>query len=414
MNRYSRWILLMLALVVLVVVVFFNMTGAAMPGPPGGPGEEQGTSQAPSAKTNNKDTTGKAADVAAPDVSVVSVQPDNYQAEVAGFGVARPRYEIALKSQVTGQVSSIAEGFDTGRRLKKGESLLSLDDSNYLTALASAQSGVAEAKLQLLEEEREAVEARSEWKSAGLKGRPTSELVLHAPQLKVAKAVLKNAVAALTQAQRDVTHTKLISPFDALVVERLVAPGSFVQTGSEVATLYGSKQLQIDIALPAGDWQNLPAPDVLGKGDWPVKLYSVDNEQSWSGRVNRLELHLDETTRQRALVVSVDDPFDQTPALLPGTFLKVSIEGEDREGLWKLPSSSLSQRGEVWFVDAEHRLNSFPAQLVFSKADSIFIEAPKDLANSAQNVLISPLNSYLKGMLVTPIIQTQSAGNTHE
>lgn len=425
MKPISRWVFLLAAITVLSVVVLFNMTQITMPGPPSGPGSSAPANQSPpeDVVTSSDGATQEVTSFekpmiqsvgAAPDVSVIRVLPAAYEAEVSGFGVARPQYELNLKSQVTGQVTSITNSFETGLRLKKGDRLLTLDDSNYLTAFTSAKSGVAEAKLKLLEAEREAIEARAEWKATGLKGSPTSELVLHAPQLKAAKTVLKNAEAALTQAQRDLKQTKLTSPFDALVVERLVTPGSFVQTGADVATLYGSRQVHIEIALPAADWKNLPESEVLTQGDWPAVLSSVNGGQSWLGHVHRVEQHLDEVTRQRALIVSVDDPLDLSPALLPGTFLKVSIKGKRLEGLWKLPNSALSQRGEVWYVNSDNRLDSVGAKVVFSKADSIFVYAPDEFLKLPQSILISPLNSYLKGMQVSPVSQTNTAGKAHD
>ena len=103
----------------------------------------------------------------------------------------------------------------------------------------------------------------------------------------------------------------------------------------------------------------------MNDGKWPVELTSVENGQNWSGRILRLEQHLDDTTRQRALIIAVDRPLDLDTPLLPGTFVKALIKGRSVDNLWKLPSAALSQRGEIWYVKADKTLDKFSTDPVF-------------------------------------------------
>lgn len=435
MTRFFRWFFLLFAIIFLVAVVLYNKSNIQLSGPPrkgAPPAQGQAPSKGPDQDLNKtlenipaeKKSSPTAEGppqmgpensiVAPPDVSVVTLEPATYEAKVNAFGVARAQYELNLKAQVTGQITSISNKFDSGLRLKKGETLLTLDASDYLAALANAKSEVADAKLNLLEAEREAIQAKVEWKAMGLKGKPASQLVLHKPQLEAAKAILKKAEATLVRAQRDQKNTQIITPFNALVVERLVAPGSYVQTGTEVAKLYSSDRMEISLALPASDWKNLPVIKILTEKHWPVQISSVEDEQIWQGEIVRLEQHLDEATRQRTLIIAVDHPFDQSPALFPGTFLQAQIKGRKLEGLWKLPNSALSQRSEIWYVRDDKTISSFLSKIVFSEADSIYISVPTELTNRPQHVLVSPLNSYLQGMLVNPVEQAITSGSSHE
>lgn len=338
-----------------------------------------------------------------PDVSVVNVTSGSFTAEVEAFGSAEAHYEINLTAQVSGQVDDVSPRFEDGHRLAAGDWLAKLENSDYRAAVETARQSLAQAQVSLLEEERQGMQALAEWQASGLDGEPDSDLVLRKPQLNAAEKTVEQAKASLASAEKDLSQTTIKVPFDALVVDRMIAPGSFVQSGTEVASLYSTDRVEVAIALSARDWQNLPPLSMLSSGKWPVTLTGVEDGHQWNGEVLRAEQHLNGDTRQRSLIVAVTAPFDQTPALFPGTFVKATVEGRLVDDLWQLPSSALSQRGEIWYVDTDNTLQKFTATALFSKAGDIFISPPQALSQHVTAVLTHPLNSYLQGMAVNPV-----------
>ena len=79
------------------------------------------------------------------------------------------------------------------------------------------------------------------------------------------------------------------------------------------------------------------------------------------------------------------------------------MPGRQLGGLWRLPNAALSQRGEVWRVAAGGTLESFATEPVFSDRQVIYVRVPDSLRDTAQQVLVHPLNGYLKGMAVNPV-----------
>lgn len=396
-QRYPQWRVLLLALLLFAIVFIYN---AAQMQPTEPPGPSSASTPAPPEKLVNGQKAGQKKSQPAPAVSVLSVQPLTYQAQISAFGSARPQYQLSLKAQVNGQVISIADQFNSGLRINRNTALLRIDDSDYRAALANAKAEVADARLKLLEAEREAIQAKTEWQAAGLEGEPDSDLVLHRPQLLAARATLEKAQASLSSARRDQKNTHIVAPFDALIVERLVSPGSYVQTGSEIATLFSSQQMEISLPLPDADWNNIPDSKAFTNGDYSVQLTSVENKKNWQARILRVEQHLDETTRQRTLIVAVDHPLDQSPALFPGTFVQAHIQGRKVSGLWRLPDSAISQRGEIWYLNKDNTLARFSTTPLFSDAHFIYVAPPTELLTQTQQVILHPLNSYIQGMTV--------------
>lgn len=338
-----------------------------------------------------------------PDVSIVTVASGSYPSKIIAYGSVSPHFELSLTAQVSGQVETLSAAFESGRRVKKGDLLVCLDETDYQAAVVTAEQTLSDARLSLIEEQRQALQSETEWKSSGIKGEPASDLVLHKPQLTAAQAAVDSAEAVLESARNNLAHTRITTPFDALVVERLVAPGSFVQAGTVLATLYSTDRVEVAVSLSAAQWSGLPDTSRLNNGTWPVELRNAQTGDHWSGYVLRSEQHLDGKSRQRRLILAVDHPLDAQQPLLAGTFIQAEISGRSLDNLWRLPASAFSQKGEIWYVTAGNALSSFTAEPSFSDADAVYILPPAELADGAQKVLVHPLNSYLKGMIVNPV-----------
>lgn len=344
----------------------------------------------------------------APSVVVVEVQADTYKALVKGYGEVAPRYAITYTAEVSGRVDKLMPGFETGKIVKKGDILAQLENISYQQAVAQANSSLAQAELDLLEEQRTGEQARLEWQRSGLNGKPNSPLVLRAPQLAVQKAVLENAQYSLKKAQQDLEKTVIRSPFDALVIKRNIQPGSFVQVGSSVAQLYSTDRVEIKIPLSARQWANLPKTTNKSLSEkpadkWPVTLYSSASNSSWQGYVIRIEQHVDSTSRQRSLIVAVDHPFAQDVGLFPGTFVQAHIEGALLNNTWELPASAISQQGDIWFINEDNQLSKVAANKLFEKAESVYVRPIDNLASA--KIIKRPLSSYVVGMLVIPNVE---------
>ena len=347
---------------------------------------------------------GVQASAPAPAVAIVNVTADNYLASVTGHGEALPRYQLALSSEVSGQVVKLSNAFASGGQVKQGDTLAYIDDTGYREALANAQVSVADAKLALLEEERQVAQANLEWQRSGVEGQPASPLVLRQPQLAAAKAKLTQAIRQLESAKQDLSKTQIVAPFDALIVSTAVQPGSYVQAGTKLGDLYSTDRIEVTIPLSANEWENLPAASDINELQWPVTLTDSNGINQWQGIVGRVEHHFNNASRQRSLVVVVDKPLSLATPLLPGTFLQAKIQGRELNNIWELPASAISQSGEIWMVDGEHKLTRHTARKVFEQDKKVYIQPAEKFAKGT--VVVRPLNSYVEGTFVAPKTET--------
>lgn len=331
-------------------------------------------------------------------VAVQMTTSASYQAQVVGYGETRSRYQLNYASEVSGRVTTLSDDFETGKVVTKGTILAKLDDTSYQQALAQAKSDVATAELELLEEQREGEQAKSEWQRSGLSGEPNSPLVLREPQLASAEAKLANAKQALNKAEKDLKDTVIRAPFTALVVSRDVQPGSYLSAGGAVATLYSIERVEVEVPLSEQQWANLPTSNDMG--DWQVTLTDSSGAHQWLGQVERKFQHVTQDTRQRSLVVVVDKPLEADSPLYPGTFVKATLSGAEVNGLWEVPASAISQQGEIWTVDEQGLLHKSNASKLFGRDGKVYVTP--SLAEERAQVVVRPLSNFKPGMKVTP------------
>lgn len=340
-----------------------------------------------------------------PVVSVSEVMPISHQASVTAYGEVKSRNQLALTSQVSGQITYLSAKFLTGNTFTKGELLAEIEPIVYQQSLANAQANLADAQLALAQEELNSNQAAEEWQQSGLANEQASDLVLRKPQLVAAKAKYTMAKKEVEKAQYDLAQTKLIAPFDALIVSKQVQVGSNVQTGTTLADLYDVSLFEVSLPLSAQQWQLLPKVNntVEQLANIEVLLADETTHEQWLASVDRFERHLDTKSRQRSLVAVVEQPIALASPLFPGSFVKATIKGQEITQLWKLPASALINNETVWQVNDEDLLVYLPIKVMFSENNAVYVQPIEPLQKA--KIVNRPLSSYLVNMKVSAKVE---------
>lgn len=331
-------------------------------------------------------------------VTVRSVTVAAQQTDIQAPAEVQPLWRATLRSQVDGRVVFLTPELQPGNLVHQGALLVKLEDAFYRQQVAEAAARVAQARVVLLAEQREAAEARKNWARSGLAGEPDSALVLRDPQIAAAAAELAAAEAAVGAAERQLAHTELRAPFDALVVARSVEPGGALFSGDAVVELAGIDVFEAAVPLSAEQWALLP-------DDWRaarVRLTDPLSGRDYAARAVRESRRLAEGTRLRTLYVQVDQPFAAEAPLLPGAMVRVQIAGKRRENLLTVPESAYTRDGLCWFVDDDNRLQAWPAEAVFYHADGVTVTPPCD-HKGAVRLALAPHAGFARGLTVQPL-----------
>ncbi|MEM9557989.1 MAG: efflux RND transporter periplasmic adaptor subunit [Acidobacteriota bacterium] len=337
---------------------------------------------------------------APPIVTVLPSRATTARPEVRARGEVRARFRTVLSAEIAGALVSISRQAHSGRRVTEGTALMTLDDSRYRGAVASARADLEKARLLVEEEDLRARQAIADWGRIDASGDP-SRFLLREPQKRSAQLAVEAAQAALLEAEKNLARTVIRAPFDAAVVRRLAPLGSYVQPGTELIELDSSERVELRLPLTPADWALLPPEGELLAQRWPVELSTGGREpRRWRGRVSRIERHVVTETRQRALVVTVPNPLEQDPPLYPGTFVRATLLGRELAEVLDLPAHVVTEQGEIWFVDGEGLLAKTAVDARPGADGRVLVTAPAELQGDALEVVAHPMASYLPGLPV--------------
>ena len=175
----------------------------------------------------------------APVVDVMKVNPDRVTALIRAMGTVRPDREVVIKSRVAGTVIQVAPEFVQGGLIRKGQTMVRVDPADYKLAVNKAQNALARARADFEIEKGQQQIAREELKlmtTMSPDGVKETSLALRKPQLEQARAAVAIAQSDLDAARLDLERTRIIAPFHALVLSKVVDAGAMTAAQGALAT----------------------------------------------------------------------------------------------------------------------------------------------------------------------------------
>lgn len=281
------------------------------------------------------------------------MKPGNYQRLVQVMGTVMPDRQIILKAKVSGEVISISPKFVLGGVMKKGETLLTLDDSDYVIEVQKAQSALDKVLSDFAIEKGSQLIAKEELKlmneaSQGMI--QATDLALRKPQLAQVKAAIASAGADLKKARLNLSRTKVMVPFNALVLEKYVDAGSLVTLQGAIATLVDVDTYRVKAYVPPDRLAAVMIDKTTGS---EAIIHSQYSNQTWQGKVVRITGKMTEKSRLAGVIVLVPDPLGlkhpgNKATLLLDDHVEVNIMGEILKNVFSLPRSMLRDGNTVW------------------------------------------------------------------
>ena len=230
-----------------------------------------------------------------------------------------------LASKIAGRLTEVTVRL--GDRVKKGDLLAQVDDSDLQRQYedVKAQVDVAEANRQRvvaqLEETRSELRRLEELFSGGLISAGEIESARAAAaaleaQLKAVEAQKQQSEVRVRLLGQQIDEARLTAPFNGVVADRYLNSGSFVQAGTPIVRLVEAGPLRVRFWIPEEGLSGV-SPGVR----FEVTTQST-REQRFSGAVTRLSGEVSRRNR----TVAVDGVLETTAATLrPGMYAQVEM-----------------------------------------------------------------------------------------
>ena len=293
-------------------------------------------------------------------------------------GTTKPIQEVILRSRVEGQILTLA--VDVGNKVIRGETLVKLDDSLLATEVAEAESELAALESEVVQaqaRERDAqtqVErARAELEQAKndaarfsalasqgaiaqqeAESRQTSAkiaqqtLLSAQQQIKTAQQGVAAALgrvaaqkAVVSQQQQRRAYTRLISPINGVVTERLQDQGNLVSPGDQVIKVIDLTQVKVEVAISELEIAN------LYMGQAVEVSFDAFKEEFFTGTVSQISPAADSSSRQIPIEITIANPESKISS---GLLARVSFKSDDSPRVIVPETAIQGEGGEALFV----------------------------------------------------------------
>ena len=285
---------------------------------------------------------------------------DNVQLAVTTQGESRPQTEIDLVPEVAGKIVYVSPNFIEGGIIKKGETLIRIEDSDYKVSVVRAQASVAQAEQTLIREKAEGDIARRDYEELG-RGNP-SPLALRLPQQAQAQAALQAAQAEVESMKLQLTRTSVKAPFTGRVRTKSSDLGQYVTPGRTLGRIFSTDVVEVRLPLTDNDLakMNLPlayvAKDRASAPDVNLSATVAGQRRNWIGKIMRTDSAYDTQTRALFAIAEIYDPYGKGASengvpLAPGLFVDAEIQGKTYESVITIPRDGSRPGDKVYVVD---------------------------------------------------------------
>lgn len=276
-------------------------------------------------------------------------------------GVVAARTASDLGFRVSGKV--IARKIDPGTRVKRGDVLLVLDNTDFELALRAARNRVTAAEAEL----RQARDDEARYRRLAGTGAVSRQVFDQAAtRLRIAQAEQAAATSEAAQVENRRTYSTLKADGDGVITDVRVDRGQVVAEGQIVASLAhdGAREAVIDIPETQRALANHAAR---------AYPYGARGD-AMPATLRELSAAADATTRTfRARYTLGGD----STTLAIGSTITLRLDGGSQQQRVRVPLGALHDKGQgtgVWVIDANGKVELRPVRVVRLKQEEAVLE----------------------------------------
>lgn len=272
---------------------------------------------------------GAALAAAAPPAPVIVAEAveREFTDRIEALGTLRANESVEVTANVTEVVERI--GFEDGERVKQGDVLVELVQTEEEALIVEARATANEAKLQYeraLQLAKSGASARSD--------------------LDESRRIYETTKARLGAIESQLTDLRIVAPFDGIVGLRNISVGTLVQPGEMITTLDDDSVMKLDFAVPS------TFLSVLEAGT-PVEAVTRGfGDEKFRGEISSVSSRVDPVTRAVTVRAVIPNPEQK---LKPGLLMTVVIASRPRNSV-AVPEEALMPQGAttaVFVIDDE-------------------------------------------------------------
>jgi membrane fusion protein (multidrug efflux system) len=298
------------------------------------------------------------------EVSAVTVDAKSLPVAFEYVGQTAGSREVEVRARVTGIL--LKRNFEEGARVKKGQSLFTIDRAPYEAALARGQADVAAAEARAEQAARNAARLKPLYAEKAVSQKDYDDAVSAEA---ISAADVKAARARLAEVRLNLQYTKVESPVSGIAGRALRSEGSLV-SGPEVllTTVVQADPIWVNFGIPDNEQARLEKEAQAGRLTLPKK-FEVELRLA-DGSLHPVKGTLDFTDVRISPATGTREARAELPnaggALSPGQFVRVILHGAVRPNALLVPQRAVLEGPQgkfVYLVNEQNQAESRPVQV---------------------------------------------------
>jgi RND family efflux transporter MFP subunit len=323
-------------------------------------------------------------------VDAVSFEKDDVNIVIKTTGRAEPATKSSINSEVSAKVIYVSPNLKPGSKVKKGELLIRLDDSNYKAVVNQKEAALKKAEADLELELGKVKVAKKELELLNsIVPDANSSLALREPQLRSVQASLKSAKADLAKAKLDVARCSIRAPFSGIVESKDTSLGAYVGTNSKLLSLVDVDKFWIEADVFEDELKYID----FGKTKALISPLSALGERE-ALVLNYLPT-LEPNTQKSRVLIELDNPLSGDTPIFAGSYVDISIIAKEVENITKLPWELVRDNQTVW-IAKDGELVKKPLKSVYKGNEYIYVTN----IEPDEKIITTNLNSPAEGLKI--------------
>ncbi|WGK65328.1 efflux RND transporter periplasmic adaptor subunit [Croceiramulus getboli] len=306
---------------------------------------------------------------------------------------------VALFAEVQGVFSGSAHPFKTGQQYTKGQTLIRINAEEYRASVQSAKGNLYNLITAVMPDlQLDYPEVYPKWKAYldrfDLEGR-----VPELPEMSSDKERYfingRNIITSyynVKNLEQRLNKYYIIAPFTGVLTEALVTEGTLVRPGQQLGSFIDPSIYELEVAVNKSYSQFIKVGET-------VNLFPLEGNQSYTGKVARINAAVNQASQTVTLFIDVSHP-----DLKEGMYLEARIDARDEENAIEIPRKLLSDQKEL-FIVRDSILDVITVDPIYFTDKTAVIKGLKD----GTTYLARPVPGAYAGMQVKPYQEVREA-----
>src|SRR5688572_12721687 len=284
----------------------------------------------------------------ASEVSVMTAEAQTLPVSWEYVGQTIGSREVEVRARVTGIL--LSRNFKEGERVKKGQSLFTIDPAPFQAAVARAQADVAAAQARLEQAQRNAARLKPLYAEKAVSQKEHDDAVSAEA---IGAADVNAAQARLTEARLNLAYTKVESPISGITTRALPSEGTLISGPNVLLTsVMQVDPIWVNFGIPDNEQARIQKDVHAGVLKLPphfeVELRLADGSvYAHKGTLDFSDVRVSAATSTREARAELPNP---DGALNPGQFVRVVLKGAELPNAVTVPQRAVMEGPQGKFV----------------------------------------------------------------